>query len=288
MGNIIGLCGRCYSGKTELANVCQKLGYEKLSFATPLKELIAKILNTTIDGVNQLKNVEINFTFSTNTINIIHNETQIPINIIEEKISDKVFKNSRELLQIIGTDLIREYNNDWHVNKLKEKININKKYIFDDVRFPNEKKMIEDLGGDTWFIIRPDLSKISNHISETSLNWKDFKNIIINNEPLSLLLFKWEFFISKYEENKLIRKKLLDYIEKNKNNFLSEWKYNSKELKYIDMFFIYKDYYSFNKTNLENIENVVLDNNNVKIIYNNDTEKILLNPFEIEDIKKFL
>ena len=40
---IIGFCGRLRSGKSELSKVCQKHGYQPLSFAIPLKELCADI-----------------------------------------------------------------------------------------------------------------------------------------------------------------------------------------------------------------------------------------------------
>ena len=44
MGKLIGLAGRKESGKSELASICNKYGYETLSFATPLKTLIANLL----------------------------------------------------------------------------------------------------------------------------------------------------------------------------------------------------------------------------------------------------
>ena len=58
---------------------------------------------------------------------------------------------------------------NWHINKIKEMINPDKKYVIEDVRFPNEKEMIEELGGENWFVVRPQLSNISHHISEESL-----------------------------------------------------------------------------------------------------------------------
>ena len=55
MGNIIGLAGRKESGKTELALICNEYGYKTISFATPLKTLIANLLGITIKQVNELK-----------------------------------------------------------------------------------------------------------------------------------------------------------------------------------------------------------------------------------------
>ena len=56
MGNIIGLCGRMRSGKTELAKICMNYGYEKLYFALPLKQLCAKLVGIPVDELHQLKN----------------------------------------------------------------------------------------------------------------------------------------------------------------------------------------------------------------------------------------
>jgi hypothetical protein len=64
------------------------------------------------------------------------------------------------MLQFIGTDYIRKYNKDWHVNKIREMIDENTNYVIDDVRFPNEKKLIEDLGGDCWFVTRTTLENV--------------------------------------------------------------------------------------------------------------------------------
>ena len=180
---ILGFAGRLRSGKTELAKVCQEHGYEIMSFATPLKELCADLLSVTIDELNSLKNncIKINILINNELCEKISKETDIPIDIVEDVSLGKVIVDAREMLQFIGTDLIRKYNEDWHVNKIKERLDKDKNYVFDDVRFKNEKKMINSLGGDCWFVIRPKIDQVSNHESETSLTWKDcFNKIIIS------------------------------------------------------------------------------------------------------------
>ena len=76
------------------------------------------------------------------------NETQIPYDFIEEKLLGKRLNTVRDMLQYIGTNVIREYNPNWHVDKLREMIKPNTNYVFEDTRFPNEKKMLEELGAD--------------------------------------------------------------------------------------------------------------------------------------------
>ena len=116
MGKIIGLAGRKESGKTELAKICEENGYEVLSFATPLKTLVANLLGITIKEVNKLKTVNKTYILQTMELIFLSKETDIPLEIVKEKCTNKVFKNTREIMQFIGTDLIREYCNDWHVN----------------------------------------------------------------------------------------------------------------------------------------------------------------------------
>lgn len=82
------------------------------------------------------------------------------------------------MLQIVGTDIIRKYYPDWHIKQLvneieslPEDVNV----VVDDVRFPNERKEIERLGGVVIFIMRPTmLSMVYNHPSEISLQWFNF------------------------------------------------------------------------------------------------------------------
>lgn len=212
---VLGLAGRMRSGKTELAKVCEKYGYEKLYFALPLKRLCAELLDISIDELNRLKadREEIGVMISEDLCRIISEETDIPLDIVKRTCEGVVIKDVRHMLQFIGTDLIRKYNTNWHVDRIREMIDRNKNYVIDDVRFPNEKALIEELGGDCWFVIRTTLDNISNHESETSITWNDCWNkVIINDTTLPNLLFKWETFIGNYEQSCTIRDKEFNRI----------------------------------------------------------------------------
>jgi len=64
----------------------------------------------------------------------------------------------------------------------------------DDVRFPNEREAILERSGEVFFIVRPNISDVSNHLSETSLKWQDFDDEhIIINDNISLEEFKLHF-----------------------------------------------------------------------------------------------
>lgn len=192
---IIGFSSRKSSGKTLCANILQKYGYTILNFADGLKKMICHILNISNDYLEENKNNnELVFKLNEYDINFIHQETKID----EEKIIDVLNKYNpktiRDYLQIIGTELIRKYDPLWHINTLKSKIiqNKDKKYCIADVRFLNEKTVIENLGGKCFYIIRPDKNNyddISNHISELELNWMQFdNNILINDSSIENLI----------------------------------------------------------------------------------------------------
>ena len=91
--NIIGFSGRMRSGKSALADICEKQGYKKLYFALPLKEMCAKFLNVTIDELNRLKNenIPINISLDDKSVDFFSNETDIPKEMIEEENSELWF-----------------------------------------------------------------------------------------------------------------------------------------------------------------------------------------------------
>ena len=284
---IIGFAGRCRSGKSELAKICENYGYERLSFAIPLKQLCADILDISIDELNRAKNenIPIEITIGKDICEILSEETNIPIETTTEICDGKYLHTVRNMLQFIGTDYIRKYNKDWHVNKLKEMIDENKNYVFDDVRFPNEKKFINDLGGDCWFISRTTLDNISNHESETSLTWQQcFNKIIINDKSLQYLLLKWETFMQNYGTSRSIRDREFERI-------LEIPSENIKEMSMLDWLFISNSLFTYTPREFdkEKIEKAVMnDDKTVTITYKNGMLEFIDNQLVIEDLKNYL
>lgn len=279
--NIIAFCGRKESGKTELAKICENYGYILISFADSLKKLISELISCNINDINKLKNIEKNYKFGAVDCNFISNETKIPIDIVKKEILNKNFKTVRELLQIIGTNLIRKYNPDWHVEQLSKKIEPNKKYVIDDVRFKNEAEFVKNNNGDCWFIIRPKLDNISNHESETSLKWQDFENIIFNDKTLSYLKFNWTIFMENgYDFSMKKRKTILDNCNENTINILSN---SNTDFTLIDGLFINKYIYDYKKMDTYQIEKITVNEN--KLLLNNI---LVNNPLLIEDLKIYI
>lgn len=289
---IIGFSGRIRNGKTELAHICERFGYERMYFAMPLKELIAELFETTVDEVNNMKRSDFEVKFDEQKQQLISKRTEIPIEIISDKLNNKIFHNTREIMQFLGTDIIRNYNCDWHVNKLLERIDPKKNYVFDDVRFENEKYMIEANNGIMFFVVRPYLSDISNHESETTLRWQSFDNIIINDNNLERLKFKWETFMENgFVTSMLNRVQTINKINTDEN-FKEKFLSSNEDLSLFDMMFINKCEFTYDAKfftkekifdRLEPFNNCIF-----RVYYADGSVEIVTNPLMIEDLKFFM
>lgn len=206
MKKIFAFAGRKRSGKGLLS-----LGLKEkmdnvviLTIANYLKELCCNILGVDdISTLNEWKDNGHIFEYIPNDrwFNLINKSSGIPIDTIKKEIGDILFTDVRQMLQVIGTDLIRKYCPNWHVDKLTEDINsYSDDYVIviDDVRFKNEKEAIEKLGGEVFFMVRPNWYDVSNHISEISLKWQDFddSHVIINDLPKEEIINLFYYSIS--------------------------------------------------------------------------------------------
>lgn len=221
--NIIGFSSRKSSGKTMCTCILEQYGYTTLNFADGLKKIICVILNLSLNELENKKNDhQLSFDINHNGIDYIHTQTNIDKEHIETTLNQFHPKTIREYMQIIGTELIRKYNPNWHIQTLLSKIEPNKKYCIGDVRFLNEKQAIENLGGKCLFIIRPSKNNyhdISNHISETQLNWTFFDDhcILINDSTINNLII-----YGKTPENEKYYKKTSLFLTVNyKNAYLA-------------------------------------------------------------------
>lgn len=190
---IIGLAGRARGGKTTLANhLKEKYGAVVIPMALALKNMCADIMSVTIDELNERKANKEPFSEAEQMkirdgiiekCSDITNDFAHFDEIITGKLTDHGdIVDVRDLLQFVGTEIIRAYNPEWHVQQTIAAINAlpeDSLVVIDDIRFPNEKEMVEKtLGGVCFFIIRPDMySQISNHASETNLTYMDFIDI---------------------------------------------------------------------------------------------------------------
>ena len=197
MNKLIAFAGRKRSGKDLLSNAIvehnttvNKKNTIILTVAAYLKNMCCDLLTIDNSTLLEWKDSDKIFSIKPNDrwFNLISSRTAIPKKDIIKELHEIEITNVRQLLQILGTDIIRKYNPNWHIDCLtKDILDYRETHdiIIDDVRFPNERKAVEDLGGTVYFIIRPDCFDISNHISETSLKWHYFNDEIIIINDLS-------------------------------------------------------------------------------------------------------
>lgn len=216
MSWLISLSGRKGSGKSMLGEETRKYGYEIINFSTPLKMMICHLLDVDINYLNENKDKMKKYTLHENGIKYLSDKLNISKKIVLDKLEPFVFNSIREIMQIIGTKLIRENNDCWHINEMKKLLNPSKKYCITDCRFPNEKQFIEELGGECWFILNPNEMNISNHISEISLLWDDFNNIILNSKYKNNVIKQWNDYLFTGEKNVIgLSQKIIKNLQNN-------------------------------------------------------------------------
>ena len=131
---------------------------------------------------------------------------------------NKINKNStlREVLQIVGTELLREgFNKNVHVASTMANIKDKDNVIITDLRFPNEMEAVKKKGGITIRVNRSFNHKMGSketgtidltpeHESEKALDNAEFDYVIQNNGTISDLIDKIRNILI---ENKLIKNK---------------------------------------------------------------------------------
>lgn len=211
---VIGLSGRKRSGKSELSKICKNNGFKILSFAGELKDLICELLKCDRLFLEENKENSINIIITNEHVNIISKRIEVDYDVLFPLLSDYRFEKIRDLLQYLGTNIIRKFKSEWHINEIRKKIKKDENYCFDDCRFKNEKKFIEEeLNGICWFIIKNNNFDISNHESEISLKWIDFDEILINKYTIDILRKKWYNYINSLKNDK-IRDKIFGFNSK--------------------------------------------------------------------------
>lgn len=126
---VIALSGLARAGKDSVADVLVKdFGFEKRSFAAPLKEMARK-LNPIIGW------------------DLYNPGRQILLNEALERYGEdsvkQIFPEYRRLLQVLGTDCIRSLAPNFWVDAAKASLtDPNGRYVFTDCRFPNEAEMV--------------------------------------------------------------------------------------------------------------------------------------------------
>lgn len=198
---IISLSGKKKAGKDTIADFLVKdQGFVKVSLATPLKDLLIKVFR--LDKSNfydeSKKDSEldyklyIDYTHLDEMRHIIEEEWGFPVSYEAREKMEKFYntqiKTPRELMQIVGTDIIRSSIKDdifiqLLINNIKK---LARPVVVADVRLSNEREALNEVGALLCLVKRHQpLDEIDTHISENDLGDEaEYDVIIENNIPL--------------------------------------------------------------------------------------------------------
>ena len=186
---IVGISGKKQAGKNAIGDRLYKEGIAKqMAFADSLKNFCSDAFNIPKEdlwGSDSDKNKKSIIMWGNLQDHVI-NKHKPQAAEMEDLLT------IRQVLQIFGTDICRDsfYNNIWinltmsRIRAQQEKQNGWRNFVITDVRFPNEAKMIKDIGGVVIRLLRNSGSD-DDHSSETSLD--NFKfDYVVDNRFMSL------------------------------------------------------------------------------------------------------
>ena len=159
--------------------------------------------------------------------------------------------------------------------------------ILQNGKSDNEKRMIEEMGGDCWFITRPTIDGVSNHPSENSILWGHcYNKVIINDRSLDELLFKWKYFLVDYKESCKLRDKEFDRILNNTYTLKDIATSAMMTMLLIPKWFFTYVPIEYNKDEISSVE--MNKDDTVFVKYKDGSREIIENPLSIEDLKLIL
>jgi hypothetical protein len=166
---IIGIAGKKCVGKSTAADLLVAQGFERASFAGPLKEMAASLLR-----------------------NLGMNETEInAASVDKEAMLPRLGVSYRVMLQTLGTDWGRALNPDMWLLCAESKMPAQDAMhvVFDDLRFDNEAHLIRAKGGLIIHLSR-ETGLTDSHASEAGIGVHDGDAVIVNNGSFESLEYE--------------------------------------------------------------------------------------------------
>lgn len=162
MTRYIGLAGFAGSGKNAVGKILEGFDYHQIAFADAVRDCIYRLAPRLTEYIDVADFVD-------------HDGWDVA----------KKNPEVRRLLQVMGTEVGRNmFGQDAWINATAGKMNVDNKYVFTDVRFENEAQWIKLIGGKLWYVDRPGVQAVNNHISEHALAGYNFDAIIRNEGSL--------------------------------------------------------------------------------------------------------
>lgn len=159
---VVGLTGYAGVGKSTVAEyLVEKHGFTRLSFAAPLKKML-RTLNPIVGSSLVLheggpRSITLADVFARND----NSELQVKASTYGDEY--------RRLLQVLGTDCVRAVDESFWIRAAVAQMtdDVAGRYVFDDVRFPNEADTIKGYSyAGLWKIDAPGIHAANGHASE--------------------------------------------------------------------------------------------------------------------------
>lgn len=169
---IIGLTGKAGSGKDSVADVLiGTFGFTRESFASDLKQAVLDLdPYVRMDGTRMVRLSEIVDAYGMDD-------------------AKRRFPEVRRLLQVFGTEVIRNRDEDFWINSLQNRVlhRTSRHIVITDVRFDNEAQWIHQSHGRVYEILRPGYQDgviNAGHASESGLDPSLVDDQILNDGTL--------------------------------------------------------------------------------------------------------
>lgn len=188
---VIGLAGFAGAGKDEAAKALVKQGFYRMSFADPIRDLLyatnPEVSFASLDGQEPIS--ELPAGMDPDDLN--WGQVMTIREVVDKYGWDKAKRfldmegkecPVRGLLQRLGAEGGRGVLGEtiWIETAYRHVANIKHDIVITDVRFPNEKRFIEDWQGKLIWVNRPGVNSLNAHASENMIT-HDMCDFVINN-----------------------------------------------------------------------------------------------------------
>lgn len=168
---IIGLSGYARSGKDTIAKyLVDNHGFKRVAFADAIRNMLLDI------------NPYVGFGPS----NSSHTSLADLVSVVGwEKAKEHL--EVRRLLQDLGVSARTYLGEDVWIRAALRTPSSGENIVITDVRFTNEADAIKALGGRLWRVVRPGVTAVNNHVSETQMNNYPVDELIMNDGDIKRL-----------------------------------------------------------------------------------------------------
>ena len=176
---LIGLTGVAGVGKDTVADyLVTRYGFEKKSFAAPLKQVL----------LHQDPIIGMDLRYPGMMIHLSDALKQYGEDGVKE-----IYPLYRRYLQRLGTEGIRAIEPNFWVDASMRDLDPSRKYVFTDVRFPNESAAIGNYRGSVWQVDGPRRRKAVPHSSESFAGHMGEEHLLLNNGSMDKLYNEVEY-----------------------------------------------------------------------------------------------